>query len=280
MILAPTGPFCPFRSKAALEMDPRMQQAQILAPEIGLEFNKLQEEIQAGREPNPEQLRKVADAMEEAMDLWESLLTRLKLSSDFQTREYAKFNQALVASINQGIDTEQAAKLMRWQAQCMKAMADNSLPPMPPEGLDMNKIIEMAQDDSQQPPSIQNIMHQRITVDPFTGEEEVFESPTVREEYEALCRDHEQLIEMGSSYSNFDPSGKMAFLDEIEKVEERWQTFVYRFKLMGKLNKEFTRQVDEFLGSMGMDENKYNELLKRTHELMREDAEREAMMGL
>ena len=69
--------------------------------------------------------------------------------------------------------------------------------------------------------------------------------------------------------------GKIAFLDELEKIEERWEVFFARFKLLGQLNQEFVKQCDAFLESMNMTEDEFKKLLKKTHDIMRKDAERE-----
>lgn len=279
MALTPTGPFCPFRSSAAEEMEPRMEHLKYTAtPEIATEMARIQLDLQTGNTPDPDRLRRVAKGIEEAVDEWESLLTRLNLSNDFQTREYAKLTQAHLATHN--MDPEKVAKIMRWQTGCMNAMADNTPPPMPPSDLDLMQMMEASKSHEENPvPSITSMTAaEKITATPFNGEEEVFQSPTVKEEYEKLCRDHAGLVEMGASYANFDPSGKIAFLDEIEKVEERWQIFMARFKLLGQLNDDFVQQCNDFLASMNMTEEQYNELLKKTHDLMRQDAEKERNM--
>lgn len=46
----------------------------------------------------------------------------------------------------------------------------------------------------------------------------------VSSRYEKLCRDHAALVQMGESYGGYDPLGKLAFLDALEAVEERWDT--------------------------------------------------------
>ena len=46
----------------------------------------------------------------------------------------------------------------------------------------------------------------------------------VKSEYESICMSHAQIIKMGESYGSFDPLGKIAFLDALEAVEERWDT--------------------------------------------------------
>jgi hypothetical protein len=49
---------------------------------------------------------------------------------------------------------------------------------------------------------------------------------------------------------------------------------------MGKLDTLFVRQCDAFLASMGMNEEQYQKLLKKAHQITRDDAERErTMMG-
>eukprot|EP01083_Nonionella_stella_P150329 478777_1 len=111
-------------------------------------------------------------------------------------------------------------------------MADNKPPPFPPAGIDIMKMMEQAkkaqesQDGSNQPPSMTSMAAaEKITTTPFLGDEPAFESDTVREEYEALCRDHNGLVNFGKSYATFDPMGKIAYLDEIDKIEERWDVF-------------------------------------------------------
>ena len=278
MALTPVGPFCPFRSTAAIEMEPRMENLSSVTPGFATEMARIQLDIQTGNTPDPERLRNVAKGLDQAVEEWESLLTRLKLSNDFQTREYAKLNQAHLET--HGVSAEVVASMMKWQSGCMKAMADNTPPPMPPPDLDLMKMMEQSNTDNP-PPSITSMTSaEKITATPFSDDSDMFDSPTVRDEYKQLCEDHANLIEMGASYANFDPSGKIAYIDEIEKIDDRWQVFFARFKLMGKLDKEFVRQCDAFLASMGMNEEQYQELLKKAHQIMRDDAERErTMMG-
>ena len=75
----------------------------------------------------------------------------------------------------------------------------------------------------------------------------------VAAEYQKLCEDHDALIRMGQGYGDFDPLGKVAFLDALEAVEERWAIFYGRFALTGELSAEFAEQTDRFLTQMGLD---------------------------
>ena len=281
MALTPIGPFCPFRSKATESLDGQMQGIKEQGPDFASEMTKFQLDIQMGQQPEPERLRTVAEGINQAVDEWETLVARLRLSTDFQTREYAKLTQAHLQT--HGMTVESVGSMMRWQAGCMKAMADNTPPPMPPPDLDLSKMMEQAQqgDESKSSPSISAMAAaEQITSQPFK-DLEILESPEVKKEYEKLCNDHSGLIEFGSKYDTFDPLGKLRFLEEIEKIEERWDVFFARFSLMGELNEDYLDECNAFLEGMSMNETEYRKLLKRSHQIMRADAEAErSRLGL
>ncbi|CAB9531418.1 expressed unknown protein [Seminavis robusta] len=92
MALTPIGPFCPFRSAAATAMDAPMDEMQEHAPDFATEMTRFQLDLQMGQTPEPERLRVVANGLDHAVDQWETLVTRLRMSGDFQTKEYAKLN--------------------------------------------------------------------------------------------------------------------------------------------------------------------------------------------
>lgn len=296
MALTPVGPFCPFRSSTSIDMEPKMERMNTMRSnsddddpsaatidnnfDVATEMTKIQLNLQMGIETDPGQLIKVADQIESSVEVWENLVTRLKLSSDFQTREYAKLTQAHLET--NGVTTESVASMMRWQAGCMKAMANNQPPPIPPSNVNIAKMMEDAMKEQQQqkPPSITAMAAaQKITTTPFNGKEAIFDSLTVKDEYEALCRDHMNLIEFGSTYDTFDPSGKILYLDETEKIEDRWDVFFKRFQLMGQLNQDYIDQCNAFLQSMGLTEDDYKKILSKSHDIMREDAENERNMN-
>lgn len=272
MAVTPIGPFCPFRSSAATALDSSMETVKAAGPEFASELTRIQLDMSAGQLPDPERLLRVADGLEEAVSQWETLITRLRLSQDFQTREYAKLTQAHLDT--HGVTVDSIASMMRWQAGCMRAMGQNTPPPMPPPDLDLEKL--MSQDSSKEKPSITAMSAaESITTSPFSPDCPAFESPNVREEYEALCRDHNALIEFGGKFESFDPLGKIRFLDEMEKIEDRWDVFFARFSLMGFLDKQYVKQCNQFLASMGMNEEEYRKLLKKCHKMMRREAEAE-----
>lgn len=269
--LTPIGPFCPFRSSAAVAVEPRIEDFNGMAPEFATEMAKIQMDIQLGNDPDKDRLFRVADGIDKAVASWENLFEGLKLSGDFQTREYAKLTQAHLA--NSGVTPKSVASMMRWQGGCMRAMALNAPPPMPPADLDLQQLMRSAASDKP-PPSITRMSAAvQITSNPF--DKSALKTEAIRKEYEQLCRDHMRLIELGAGYSTFDPSGKIAFIDEIEKIEGRWDVFFTRFSLMGVLNPVFSRQCEAFLTSMNLNAGDFRMLLRMAHELMRHDAERE-----
>lgn len=146
-VMAPIGPFCPFRSEAALAIDPRLESLNAATPELSTEMGRLQLYFQIGQTPEPNRLRKVVKGIDTAVDVWESLLARLNLSSDFQTREDAKLTQAHLSKHGQSSD--EVASMMRWQSQCMIAIAGNIPPTLPPSGIDVMKMMQQAQNNQQ-----------------------------------------------------------------------------------------------------------------------------------
>mmetsp|Transcript_15220 Transcript_15220/g.21706 ORF Transcript_15220/g.21706 Transcript_15220/m.21706 type:complete len:301 (+) Transcript_15220:101-1003(+) len=275
MVVTPVGPFCAFRSAAVLALDSKMSRLERTTPDFASDMARIQKEMEIGRMPNPEQLLSAASGLEEAVEDWEELMTRLRISPDFQTKEYAKLTQAHLERYGQTI--EGIGEMMRWQGGVMRAMAKNIPPPLPPPGvIDLMKVTTNTNINGK-PPSLTNMVNARyISSKPFQSEEKVFlENPNVKSEYESLCRDHAGLIEMGGSYAQFDPAGKLVFLDQMEALEERWDIFFARFSLMGMIDPTFVKECDAFLSSMNLDEQSFRSLLKRAHECMREDAQRE-----
>ncbi len=281
MAVTPVGPFCPFRSSAAQAVDSHMDRFSTSAtPELARELSSIQQDIQVGNIPDDDRMLRLSNIISEAVDQWESLMTRLRISPDFQTREYAKLTQAHLEKY--GMSIESIASMMRWQSEFMKSLAYDRPPPMPPTNIDLAKMVQWGSNTAAPSPSLAAMTSAKlITSNPFTGDEAAFESPTVKEEYQRLCRDHAKLIEFGANYESFDPLGKLAYIDEIEKVQERWDIFFTRFSLMGVLSKNYIAQCDTFLASMGMKEADYRQLLKDCHDIMRKDAERERnLLGL
>ena len=265
MVLTPIGPFCPFRSSAAMDMETGMEKFHSsTSMDFAMEMTRLQLEMQMDIAPDPDRLRKVGEGILDAVQDWEQLLNRLEQSTDFQTREYAKMTQAHLARHNQ--TTTQIASMMKWQGECMIAMSRNSPPPMPPSDINLAELMEQTKIDKSntgnKAPSMSAMAAaEQITSTPFTGEEPAFQSDNVKLEYEQLCKDHAGLISIGSGYANFDSTGKIMYLEQLEQIEDRWDIFFTRFSLLGQLNQSFVEQCNAFLESMQLDETNFRQLV-------------------
>lgn len=115
MAVTPVGPFCPFRSPAANAIEPRMQELTRAGPEFARDLARIQLELQAGQKPDKDMLLRVANGLEEAVDKWQNVMTLMRLSSDFQTREYAKLTQAHLDNANENVENIVAG--MKWQSE-------------------------------------------------------------------------------------------------------------------------------------------------------------------
>ena len=194
-----------------------MEELSDLGPKLSTVMTRVQLEMQMSNNPDKTTLLEAADSIDHAVDQWEGLVTKTRFSTDFQSREYAKFVQAHLEECGQ--DFDQVAVGLRWQAACCRAVANDEMPPFPPSNLDLEKMMST---DTSQIPSM-SVMSERLQIDapPFTSTDSTFESSTVKRDFNKLCTDHRNLVEIGIKYGRFDPLGKIAFLDEIEKVEER-----------------------------------------------------------
>jgi len=281
LTVTPIGPFCPFRSAACAENGPLGQAmgtlTQTKMPRFAAEMSRIQLEMQTGGAPDPSRVRVLADDLLEAEQEWRVMLTRMKMATDFQSREY--FKMTSVWAERQGENLESIGIMMRWQAENMRAFANNEPPRPPPPGIDHAKLAEQQQRSGQQSMMAQISAASAVDSSPFTGNEAAFESPVVREEYEKLCRDHAGMIKLGESFGTFDAAGKIAFLDALEAVEERWDTFFARFALLGAINPDFEQQTSNFLESMGMPAGTFREVLAEAHSEMKREAEAAALAG-
>ncbi|CAE7267282.1 pks3 [Symbiodinium sp. CCMP2456] len=262
--ITPIGPFCPYRSSACAwdsELSKGMSDLTNESPEFAVEMSRMQLDMQMGREPDSQRMGQLADKLEQSYQKWNGLMTRLRLSSDFQSREYFK----LTLSHLDGRSIEDLGKMVQYQVDCMRAVATGGMIPPVPVGVDMTPPKEGLPSAAASP--------NMITAEPFDSS--AFTNEVVKEEYAALCRDHQQVIIMGESFGNFDPLGKIAFLDQLEKIEERWDIFFGRLGLLGALSPDYKEQSAEFLSSMGLSGPQFRKLLRRAHQQMRDDAERE-----
>ena len=263
--VTPIGPFAPFRSAVA-PIDKSFHSLATSSSSFATEMARLSLAYQMGNEPDRDRVRELADQMDAAYRQWEALLASLASSSDFQCREYFEMTRGHLRS--QGQSFEQMGELVKWQAASMRAFAVGTLPPQPPAGVDLEKLSSQSQSTS---PFMASVT---IDCTPFDGSQDfIAGNEVISREFQALCKDHASLVAMGERYGEFDPVGKLAFLDAIDAVAERWDVFYARFDLLGALNVNFVEQTESFLSSMGLTAEQFRELVADAHAAMREEAE-------
>jgi Domain of unknown function (DUF1825) len=290
-VLLPIGPFCPVRSSYKLEDDPEMQHLPkgSLCTDFLIDLARVQLEMEAGLDVKPDRVDALASQVDQALEQWELLYNRGHRSTDFQTREQAKFNQAQVKAYK--TTTNAMLSFLKWQISGMQARVYNKPIPQLPPGMEMEQIVAMVQGGEL------DRMHAGamavattgkgpvVTALPFdlsqfeTSDEDdpTSKSNPIRAEFTRLSKDHENLIEFGVSYGKFDALGKLRFLDEMADIHDRWNIFFTRIKLLGKINPEYVDQCQTVLSSMCLTEEDWLSVLELSHDLLRQEAEAERL---
>ncbi|CAE8634301.1 unnamed protein product [Polarella glacialis] len=269
--ITPIGPFCPFRS-AECNFDSvlglGMGELTKSGPNFATEMARIQLDMQMGQQPDLPRVRQLADELDSSYSKWQVLMTKLRYGDDFQSREYFKLTS--VHMQRQGKSLEDMGQMVKYQVECMRAFADGRMPPFPPPGLDLTTPPGSS-------PTAAGMSSAGIQADPFDGTESIFQSKLVKDEYDAVCRDHRQLITLGERYGSFDPLGKLAFLDQLGAIQVRWDVFFARLGLVGALNPDFKEQSQQFLSSMGLEPLQFRSLIDEAHLVMRREAESERL---
>lgn len=92
-VVTPVGPFCPFRSKACADngyLGESMGALTEKMPAFATEMAKLQLSFTTGTPPDAAHVNRVADSLVEAEAEWQTMMARMRLAEDFQSREYFK----------------------------------------------------------------------------------------------------------------------------------------------------------------------------------------------
>lgn len=268
----PVGPLCPFRSSYTADTGYLAQGMDTLTDfnmqDFATEFTRIGLQLQTGEQVDKEKILKLADDLTKAEETWRSMLTRMRMSTDFQALEYFKLSEAWAKRQGQNIDA--VGTMMRWQADNMRAFATGGMPTPPPPGIDLTQMMTQ-----QGKGNGLNVMDAAgsITAFPFLENTAVFKSDIVNEEWQKLAQDHAEMIKVGEEYGSFDREGKVIFIDRLEELENRWDTFYSRVGLMGAINPDFEKQTAEYFEVMGMSNSEFRDVLAEAHLQMRRDAD-------
>lgn len=238
-----------------------------------LDMKRMQLEMQSGGQPSLDLIKRVAKDMDRQHRGWEALVERQRDCQDFQLRERFEWTNALLARRGQSL--ERLGRWMRHEIDTLLAYGEGR-PPPPDPGLGMEPEPAGGRPQGLGDPQALFTSGRLIEIS-SVFDQEVFESPLVREEYDELYRDHGNLIKLGEFYGGFDAAGKLAFLDQVEKAEQRWDVFFGRFALLDALKEEYKEQCETLLRSRGCNVREFRELLSAAHDRMRDQANQERM---
>jgi len=276
-LITPVGPFAIARSPACAfgsDMDNRvtnvMSSEGVSGPSnFMVELQRMSAEFSINNQPpDPERVGEIVSSMEESLASYKDLLARLSMSPDFQQREYYAMTVAQLRRKGQTIDD--LHECVDWQIESMRAYSESRPPPTPSP-----KIMEIisGQEKSGQSGGMGGGMPNSMTP-PFLGTEACFNDKNLLATLQSLQRDHDLVINMGKDYGYFDPLGKIAFIDQIEKIEERWGSLLTKLNLMSEVNDNFKSETERFLDSMGgLSVRDFYEVLSDAHDYMRARAE-------
>lgn len=280
--IIPIGPFCPFKSPA-WETEEGLKEDLIYVTEDFLreqavEMSRLQLDASMGNAPSREKILEVSDQVMVAEKKWRKSLERLKKANDYQLREKLANIEALAN--HKGTSMDVMAQMMKWQAESMKDAAMGRMPkPPPPQVQEVTqKLMEKQKETGMSPADAMDARldaRNAITSLPFTGSESAFNSDVVKEEYKKLIIDHQSLIKLGAMYGSFDSDGKLGYIDSMQAIEDRWDTFFARFSMMGQLNTEFDEQVSSYLKTAGLTPKQMRRILRNSNDVLRKQAQRE-----
>ncbi len=80
-----------------------------------------------------------------------------------------------------------------------------------------------------------------------------FDSQVVQEEAKNLFEDYQSLMKLGGEYGKFDREGKKMFIEQMERLMERYRIFMKRFELSEDFMAQMTvQQLKTQLNQFGM----------------------------
>jgi hypothetical protein len=103
-----------------------------------------------------------------------------------------------------------------------------------------------------------------------------FDSEIVQQEAQQIFADYQSLTQLGSDYGKFDREGKVLFIQQMERMMERYRVFMKRFELsddfMAKLTVE---QMNTQIGQFGLTPLQMFEQMNKTLERMKQEIEKQ-----
>jgi hypothetical protein len=97
-----------------------------------------------------------------------------------------------------------------------------------------------------------------------------FDSEVVQQEAKQLFEDYQSLTKLGGDYGKFDREGKIIFIDQMERLMERYQIFMKRFELSEDFMARMTvEQLKTQLSQFGITPQQMFDQMNQTLERMK-----------
>lgn len=101
-----------------------------------------------------------------------------------------------------------------------------------------------------------------------------FDSQVVQEEAKKLFEDYQSLMQLGGEYGKFDRSGKKMFIEQMERLMERYRIFMKRFELSEDFMAQMTvQQLKTQLNQFGMTPQQMFDQMEITLKRMKSEIE-------
>eukprot|EP00930_Biecheleria_cincta_P071171 TRINITY_DN58697_c0_g1_i1.p1 TRINITY_DN58697_c0_g1~~TRINITY_DN58697_c0_g1_i1.p1 ORF type:complete len:349 (-),score=37.00 TRINITY_DN58697_c0_g1_i1:420-1466(-) len=263
-LMLPVGPFCPFVSKSFRNLEgvsegQRAQMEAVLSRVDQLAYEQI---------PDLQEHLKLSIQMREADSKWRADLMRMRHAEDFQTRELYEFTEAHLGHL--GVQVAEVESLAAWQANVLESFGSKRTPPAAPVDSSSPKMSTLRSVlDSVRMGGQHESLNLVLDFSPPAS----MDTSLVNEELQTLERDHEALIQMGQTYGAFDSEGKKLFLDQLDRIAERWKIYLSRFRLMGESHPAYVSGAYDLLQRLGLSAGLAQKLVSSAHQQMRRDAE-------
>jgi Domain of unknown function (DUF1825) len=101
-----------------------------------------------------------------------------------------------------------------------------------------------------------------------------FDSQVVQEEAKKLFEDYQSLMQLGGEYGKFDREGKIMFIEQMERLMERYRIFMKRFELSEDFMAQMTvQQLKTQLNQFGMTPQQMFDQMETTLKRMKSEIE-------
>ena len=101
-----------------------------------------------------------------------------------------------------------------------------------------------------------------------------FDSQVVQEEAKKLFEDYQSLMQLGGEYGKFDREEKKMFIEQMERLMERYRIFMKRFELSEDFMAQMTvQQLKTQLNQFGMTPQQMFDQMEITLKRMKSEIE-------